>query len=152
MGNPPLPGHSPIGPAITVNGRRELLLQHAAWLRRQPDAWVIIVCGGRNYQDRERVFAALDRAHAKRRITLLVHGGAPGADTLAGEWAKERGVWVQVFEADWDRHGKAAGPMRNQAMLDAGCGGVIAFPGGSGTADMCRRAERAGVKVWRPFG
>ncbi len=52
-----------------------------------------------------------------------------------------------VFRALWERHGRAAGVIRNQAMLDYGIDLVLAFPGGRGTADMVRRARSAGVAV-----
>ena len=105
----------------------------------------VIVCGGRNYRDRNRVAAVLGRLDPGTDI--IVHGGAPGADRLAADVAAERGFAVEEHPADWDRHGKAAGPIRNQQMLDAGADLVIAFPGGRGTADMKRRARAAGVAV-----
>lgn len=113
---------------------------------------ILIVCGGRAYADRERVFAALDTAHAKHPVSLLIHGGAPGADALAQQWAVSRAVKVRQFPAEWTALGRRAGPLRNQAMADHGADGCVAFPGGSGTADMCRRAEAAGIKVWKPWG
>lgn len=116
----------------------------------------VLVCGGRDYTDRDRVFAALDKLDAKHQIMLLVHGGATGADSLADEWAKERGVPrlpFPVTKDDWDTYGKAAGPVRNQQMLDTACPhACVAFPGGSGTEDMVQRCEAAGVPVWRPYG
>lgn len=113
----------------------------------------ILVCGGRNYWKPSNVNRALARVHAERGITQLIHGGAPGADKLAGDWAKEVGVEARVFQADWKGLGKAAGPMRNQRMLDEGQpDAVVAFPGGAGTLDMVSRAEAAGLKVWRPYG
>jgi len=121
---------------------------------------VVIVCGGRAYADRERVFAALDAAHGKATITLLVHGACVdrktgrllGADRWADEWAHERGVTVDRHSANWLTWGKAAGPMRNKQMAEAGAHGCVAFPGGTGTANMVRHAEAAGIAVWRPFG
>ena len=104
----------------------------------------IIVCGGRNYSDRTtvaRVLGALDGQ------TTIIHGDAPGADRLAATIAADYGYRVESYPADWDGHGKAAGPIRNQQMLDAGADLVIAFPGGRGTADMSNRAQRAGVPV-----
>jgi len=115
-----------------------------------PDGFRLLVCGGRDYADRERVFSVLDRVNAKRPVGLVIHGAARGADTLAGEWAEEREVEVWRFVASWQKHGKAAGAIRNQAMLDAGKPqGVVAFPGGNGTEDMVARAEAAGVTVMR---
>jgi hypothetical protein len=121
---------------------------------------VVIVCGGRDYQDRDRVFAAMDLAHAHAPITLVVHGACidkrtkelSGADRWADEWARDRGVEVEPHPADWATWGKAAGPMRNKQMAEAGAHGCIAFPGGGGTANMVRHAEAAGIKIWRPYG
>lgn len=95
---------------------------------------------------------ALDLLHERRRITLVIHGAARGADTLAANWAASRGVEAKAYPADWDRHGKAAGHIRNAAMLTEEPDGVVAFPGGRGTSDMRRKAEAAAVKAWIPFG
>lgn len=111
----------------------------------------LLACGGRTFADRDFVFATLDRVHAKQPITLLIEGGANGADSLARLWAITRKVPYQTVRADWERYGKMAGFIRNQAMLDdwkpEGC---IAFPGGRGTADMVAKARAAGVTVWEP--
>lgn len=107
----------------------------------------IIVTGGRDYSDRETLFAYLDRLHAETPITLLVHGSAKGADALAWEWAVENGLpWI-AHGPDWKKHGRAAGPIRNREMLKENPSLVVAFPGGRGTADMCQAARDAGVKV-----
>lgn len=114
----------------------------------------LLVTGGREFADRDFVFACLDRADRKRTIMLLVHGAASGADTLADEWAVERGVArlpFPVTPAEWRALGRRAGPLRNADMLRlAAPDGVLAFPGGSGTADMVARARAAGVPVWLP--
>lgn len=92
------------------------------------------------------MFAFLDRAHASRPIKMLIHGAARGADTLAAEWAAARGVTAEAYPANWDLHGRSAGPIRNRRMLRKGKPDVvIAFPGGAGTADMIRQAKAAGV-------
>ena len=103
----------------------------------------IIICGGRTYADRARVAAVLDQYAAAK--PTIVHGGAPGADTLADREARARGLRVEIFPAQWDVHGRAAGPIRNQEMVRAGGDLVIAFAGGRGTADCLRRAKRAGI-------
>lgn len=111
----------------------------------------LLVCGGRDFTDRAFVFACLDRADAKRRVMLLAHGAARGADALADEWAEARGISRLPFPADWEAHGKAAGARRNAEMLAAFApDGAVAFPGGPGTADMVRRLRAAGVPVWQP--
>jgi hypothetical protein len=110
----------------------------------------VIVCGGRDYWNRDHVFAALDRLLRLRGIDLLIQGGATGADALAKQWCELRGVKCKTCPADWGRLGKRAGYVRNRYMLTFMPDGVVAFPGGRGTADMCRAAEESGVKVWRP--
>lgn len=108
----------------------------------------VLVCGGRNFNDMARVFGWLDAVHAAAPITTLIQGGAAGADRLGLDWAKARGVPYLTFMADWKRYGRAAGPMRNAHMLTIGKPDlVVAFPGGSGTADMVRKAEAASVIV-----
>jgi hypothetical protein len=67
---------------------------------------------------------------------------------MASRYADEHGLSQERFPADWDTHGRAAGPIRNQRMLDVGKPDfVIAFPGGHGTANMVRKAKAAGVQV-----
>jgi hypothetical protein len=109
----------------------------------------LLVCGGREYKDREQLFAVLDSYRIFPRLTII-HGDARGADRLAGEWARERGVPVRAFPADWNQHGKNAGPIRNAQMIREGQpDAVVAFPGGRGTDDMVRQASRAGITVLR---
>lgn len=108
----------------------------------------VLVCGGRDYEDRAQLFRVLDAAHLANPIICLIHGAARGADTLAADWALGRGVLCNAYPADWDRDGRAAGPIRNKKMLDVGKPHlVIAFPGGRGTANMKQQAEAAGVPV-----
>lgn len=111
----------------------------------------ILVCGGRGYEDDTTFCLTMRDLNRERPITAVIEGGALGADFMARRWAAERGVKLHTFWPDWKTHGKAAGPIRNQRMLDEGDPDmVVAFPGGSGTADMIRRAEKAGVPVHRP--
>jgi hypothetical protein len=114
----------------------------------------VLVCGGRDYDDRERLFRVLDKAHGAasfaERPFVLIHGDARGADKLSHEWASARQVDdVRVYPADWNTHKKAAGPIRNRLMLTDGQPHVIiAFKGGNGTADMIRQGKKAGVPVY----
>lgn len=111
----------------------------------------LLICGGRDFADRAMFARAMTLQCLHRRPTVIIEGGARGADALAREWAKHRGVENETYPADWKAHGRAAGPMRNQRMLEIGRPDmVMAFPGGPGTADMVRRAEVAGVQVIRP--
>ena len=86
--------------------------------------------------------------HARDPITVLIHGNATGADTLAMRWAVARRVSHLPFEADWQIHGDLAGPIRSRRMLVEGIPDrVLAFPGGEGTRNMVFQAKRAGVPV-----
>jgi hypothetical protein len=106
----------------------------------------VLVCGGRNFSDRDYLTKVLDRAHADFKITTVVHGDYRGADTLAKEWAKANNIQDEPYPADWDAYGLGAGPKRNQRMLDEGRPDlVISFPGGDGTADMIARTVAANV-------
>lgn len=108
----------------------------------------VLVCGGRDYEDHEQLFRVLTAAHFANPIILLIHGGASGADDLAGQWARHVGVRWKAYPAHWKSEGKSAGPKRNQRMLDDGKPHlVIAFPGGKGTANMIKQAKTAGVPV-----
>ncbi len=108
----------------------------------------LLVCGGRDFTDSASAYKVLDAMHRALGIDVLIEGDARGADRIAGYWARRNRVTNLKFRADWDAHGKAAGAMRNQKMLDEGKPThVLAFPGGRGTADMVRRADDAGVQV-----
>lgn len=106
----------------------------------------VLVCGGREFRDRNRVFAVLDALTPP--VSTVIHGAARGADALADEWARARGVPVERFPADWTRHERAAGPLRNARMLTEGRPDrIVAFPGGRGTADMLARGRLARIMV-----
>jgi hypothetical protein len=107
----------------------------------------VLVCGGRDYNDWDRLedeLNAIERAYGQLTI---ISGCARGADSLAIRYAEKYGDPVEKFPADWNTHGRAAGFIRNQQMLDSGVDLVVAFPGGRGTADMVRRSKKAGVEV-----
>jgi predicted Rossmann-fold nucleotide-binding protein len=111
----------------------------------------VLVCGGRNFSDAEFLNAELDRLHAEHGFTVVIEGCAKGADQLAGLWADTRGIEHLKFPADWEKHKRAAGPIRNEQMLRDGKPDlVVAFPGGRGTAHMIRIAQVARVWVIEP--
>lgn len=111
----------------------------------------VLVCGGRDFNERSRLFAAMDDLRVELGITLVIHGDARGADKLAGEWAKSRGIHVAAVPALWDFYDRQAGPLRNAAMLTLGPLAVVAFPGGAGTASMIRMASSSGLPVFQPL-
>jgi hypothetical protein len=85
--------------------------------------------------------------------TIVVHGGMRGADAMCARVARSLGYQVVEHKADWQTHGKRAGPIRNQTMLDRHpeIARVIAFHDrlteSKGTADMVQRARRASIPV-----
>ena len=109
----------------------------------------VLVCGGRKYSDWQRVCELLDKLHAEHVITHVLHGGAAGADDLAGRWAYERGAQEVICPANWNRFGLTAGPVRNAAMLELRPDLVVAFPGGAGTNSTIQLALSARVAVHR---
>ncbi|ABY99328.1 DUF2493 domain-containing protein [Pseudomonas shirazensis] len=120
---------------------------------------IVIACGGRDFADGAFVVSALDALHRKTPISVLLNGGATGADRHALMWAASAGVDHITYHANWKKHGKAAGPRRNTEMLKAAISigaqrgetvGLVAFAGGAGTADMKRQSQKANVKVWEP--
>lgn len=80
----------------------------------KPRVW--LVSGSREFPD-ERLARAIFRAQFREGDTVI-HGGARGIDTWAGEEAAKLGATCQVWPADWDNHGKNAGVIRNRHMLD----------------------------------
>lgn len=109
----------------------------------------VLVCGGRHYNNRDHIHNVLcDLDALVGPIACIIHGCASGADSEAYIWSQMACAYHAPFRADWRTHGKAAGPIRNQRMIDEGKPDlVVAFPGGRGTADMVRRARSAGVEV-----
>ncbi|MHB1772290.1 MAG: SLOG family protein [Acidimicrobiales bacterium] len=110
------------------------------------EAYRILVCGTRDGVPAD----LLDSELTALVPDVVITGGARGADAQAAAWAHARGVEVVTYEADWATHGPAAGPIRNQAMLDGTKPDlVLAFPSPTsvGTYDMLRRAKAAHVAI-----
>lgn len=80
---------------------------------------------------------------------VIVFGDARGADRWAKLFAKANEYAFEEYEADWARYGKAAGPKRNQVMVDKGADVVLAFPKGKsvGTRDCIKKAREAKLHV-----
>lgn len=107
----------------------------------------ILVCGGRDYSDRDILEDFLDACLTSWHFKVLIHGDARGADRLSHEWALKRGVQPAACRANWPRQGNAAGIIRNYAMLLLQPQMCISFPGGRGTADMVRQCHSAHIEV-----
>jgi len=111
---------------------------------------IVGVCGGRTYNDKERLYSMLDRYDEKHGIAWMVSGGAKGADTLAELYAKDRQVrGLSVFMAQWERFGKSAGFIRNTLIVDS-IDVLFAFPTSSsvGTWDTIKQAQQRGIPVY----
>lgn len=112
----------------------------------------VIVAGDRNFRSPAQVFRKLDELHKEYNFTRLMQGGAAGVDSFARDWAIARRIQHYVCKADWNRYGNSAGPIRNRRMLQWGPDLVVAFPGGTGTANMVKIAVTAGIKVIKVLG
>jgi hypothetical protein len=101
--------------------------------------------------ERQYVEGALENALTPRAIVVV--GDCPtGVDAIVRDYARKHNRDLEVFCADWKRHGRKAGPIRNGEMVRAtvaegGAVRCLAFPGGNGTSDCIRQAKAAGVSV-----
>lgn len=116
----------------------------------------IIVCGGRDYKDRDATARILTDIKERRGlfadfpepVEVVIHGNARGLDRMAGIIAHQLGFKVKKYPAQWDKYENAAGPIRNRQMLEEEKpDAVVAFPGGAGTDNMVAQAVKYGVKV-----
>lgn len=108
----------------------------------------VLICGSRDWSNRD----AISREIKKLPLdTLIIHGACAGADQMAGEIAHRFGLQVKEFPADWVKHGKAAGPIRNLQMLDQKPDLVIAFHENlntsKGTKHTVSEAKKRGIEV-----
>lgn len=110
----------------------------------------VLACGDRNWVAASVTLEALlDYGEGD----VLVHGDCRGADRLAAEAARGLGMTIKPYPADWDAHGRKAGPIRNRQMLkdNPDIDLVLAFHDdlnrSRGTADMVRAARKAGIPV-----
>lgn len=108
----------------------------------------VLVCGDRNWSDLKKIEERLSKLS---KDTLVIEGGAKGADLLARRVAEKLGFDIIEIPANWVRHGRAAGPIRNQLMLGLAPDLVIAFhpdlTKSKGTADTVNEARRRGIPV-----
>lgn len=108
----------------------------------------VLVCGGRRFNDALTFGSWMGGIERQHKITTIIQGGATGADFMAKKFGEWRGYKVETFDADWKRYGKAAGPIRNQRMIDEGKPDLaLCLPGGAGTLDMMKRLTIAGIPM-----
>lgn len=130
----------------------------------RPCRYRILITGSRYFADvalaERTVHDVLHELEARFSIypheIVVVHGGAKGADTVVGDLFAAAGCVVEVHRADWQRHGRAAGPIRNQRLVELGADVVLAFPATTqpsvGTRDCVRRARAAHIPVMNMTG
>ena len=111
----------------------------------------VLICGDRDWT---RGKVIMDYVAGLSPGTVVIHGAARGADSLAGFYAEKCELTVEAYPARWDEFGRAARVLRNQQMLDEGKPDLVVYFHDSladsrGTANMVRRAHRAGILVQR---
>lgn len=118
----------------------------------------LLITGSREWTDRKAIRDVLARFPAG---TVLIHGACRGADKIAAGVGNQLGFDVRPYPADWERFGNAAGPIRNQEMIDKECLDgdeidiCIAFhddlENSKGTKDMIEKADNAGINTRRYY-
>lgn len=107
-----------------------------------------LVTGDREWNDR----AAVERAFDHFKPTRIIEGECRGLDLMARSVAEARGIPVIAMPAEWDKYGRAAGPIRNGSMLDLEPGRVLAFHNNFkksvGTKDCVTQALKREIETW----
>ena len=114
-----------------------------------PEGTLVAIAGGKDVRDAGAIFARLDQAKAKYDDIVLVHGGGPGVERIAAQWAERNAVHQVVCKPDWNAHGRAAPFRRNDELLNLLPKGVLAFPGSGITDNLVDKAVKLGIPVCR---
>ena len=104
----------------------------------------LIIAGGRHHNLSNEDICELNKIH---NVSCLISGGANGIDADGEAWAQSHNIQIQRFDADWSKHGKLAGPLRNREMAK-NADALAIFSGGKGTASMFLEAKKAGLKIF----
>ena len=106
-----------------------------------------IIAGGRDITDYKILLEAI--AEANFAISCVVSGGAKGADALGEQYAESMNLSLHIFNADWETHGRAAGPIRNRKMAENAEALIALWDGKSrGTKNMIETATKLGLLVY----
>ena len=106
----------------------------------------VIIAGGRDFDDYLLLLQAVVKANFD--ITEVVSGGAKGADALGELFARDMDLSLSCFPANWDLHGRAAGPIRNGEMAEYADALIAMWDGkSSGTRNMIKQAKDRGLRV-----
>lgn len=103
----------------------------------------VVIAGGRDFSNWEAFHDWMALIPAWLYITEVVSGGAAGADTLGEQYAIRYNIPLKIFPADWEKHKRAAGPIRNAHMAEYG-DALIAFWDGKsrGTKNMIENMKK----------
>lgn len=115
---------------------------------------IVVVTGGRDFNNKNLIFQVLDNFHQQTPIRLLIHGNARGVDKLCGLWSLNNEINTLIMPAKWSKYQYSAGPLRNEEMVNSPYGiepnVLISFPGGKGTEHMTKYCTDKGIEVKLP--
>ena len=119
----------------------------------------IIICGGRHFNDYDTLETLVDSVIAEKGLNNneieIISGHCDGADTLGELYAKNHNIACKLFPAEWNKYGRAAGPIRNTQMIEHASKSknpiVVAFlsPRTKGTLDTVKKATKRGFTIYR---
>lgn len=105
-----------------------------------------IIAGGREIDDYQLVLDAI--AQSGFEISTVISGGARGVDALGEQYANDSGLALEIYPAEWNKHGRSAGPIRNGKMAEVADALIAVWDGKStGTKNMIEQATRRGLHV-----
>lgn len=111
----------------------------------------VIICGDRNATISSCGWKVRDFIYSLPPSAIVIHGGCRGVDQIAGKYALERGLECEVYDAEWNKYGKVAGPIRNKRMLEQNPTLVVAFHpninNSKGSKNMINIASAKGVET-----
>ena len=109
----------------------------------------LIIAGCRDFNDRKLIYEGIDTFIEECGVPdVIIEGGASGVDRIAGDYARENDIPLMVFPADWNKYGRAAGPIRNGEMVKHGTHLLAFWDGKSrGTKNMIETAKKHGLVV-----
>ena len=109
----------------------------------------IIIAGSRGFNKREILFKKMDFLTNGTKVTKILCGNAKGADKLGEAWAKENKIPIEYHLPDWEKFGKAAGPIRNKVMAEKADALCLFWDGKSKvSANMFSEAKKSGLKIF----
>lgn len=110
----------------------------------------LIIAGSRHYPPREADALVTEAMRRLPAPSAVLSGTATGIDSAGERWALANGVPVERYPADWEKHGRAAGPLRNRVMAEAADALLLIWDGRSrGSASMLTEARQRKLRIWQ---